>query len=248
MVEDNVVNQRVATFLLQREGCNVDVAANGELALEAFGQCAYDMIFMDCHMPVMNGFQATRAIRARENGRDVPIIAMTAQAMPGDRERCIAEGMNDYLCKPVQSHELQRVLRQWGEQVASRDLLHPTDTMNENREDEVLDQDVVASLKELGGDDDPELFQELVELFLADTPQRLTALLDAFEAGDTKAMEGAAHALKSSSANLGALRLSGMFRSIEAAGRSDEVESIRSLVEQCCSEFEAVQDALRAEI
>ncbi|MEX1024677.1 MAG: response regulator [Planctomycetota bacterium] len=248
LVEDNVVNQRVATFMLQREGCRVDVAANGELALEAFERCSYDLIFMDCHMPVMDGFRATRAIRARDDGGSVPIIAMTALVMSGDRQRCLAEGMNDYLPKPVQTDELQRVLRQWGERGALHEGVLPRITMNEKEEQGVLDMDVVASLKELGGADDPELFQELVELFLADTPMRLDALLTAVQAGDIKGMEAAAHALKSSAANLGALRLSDLFRSIETAGRSNSLESAKPFVDRCQGEYEEAKSALEREL
>lgn len=244
LVEDNVVNQRVASFLLQREGCRVDVASDGEQALEAFSQGAYDVIFMDCQMPVMNGFQATRAIRKKKEGQAVPIIAMTAQAMPGDRERCLAEGMNDYLCKPVQSDELKRVLAEWGgfDRVDAADQAL-TNTMM--KDDEVLDSDVIDSLRELGGEDDPELLAELVGLFLSDTPKRIDELLTAVASDDLQGMERAAHALKSSAANLGAMNFSELFRSIESAGRSEDMETARPLVARCQGEFQSVEAALR---
>jgi signal transduction histidine kinase/DNA-binding response OmpR family regulator len=114
VAEDNVVNQRVAARMLEKLGCHVEVVTNGQEALVASGQRVYDLIFMDCQMPEMDGYEATRAIRTRESsGKHLPIIAMTAHAMQGDRERCLAAGMDDYICKPVQSKELWAILVKW---------------------------------------------------------------------------------------------------------------------------------------
>jgi signal transduction histidine kinase/CheY-like chemotaxis protein len=114
LVEDNVVNQKVARRLLEKLGCQVDVAENGRRAVELFEQQTYRAIFMDCQMPEMDGFKATGLIRARErNGSHTPIIALTANAMEGDKERCLAAGMDDYLMKPVQNKELARVVEEW---------------------------------------------------------------------------------------------------------------------------------------
>ncbi len=113
VVEDNPVNQRVVTLLLQRFGCEVDVADNGLLALEATARSAYDLILMDCQMPEIDGFEATRRIRAQEKERRVPIIALTASALSGEREHCLSAGMDDYLSKPVRSDLLLEKLRIW---------------------------------------------------------------------------------------------------------------------------------------
>jgi CheY-like chemotaxis protein len=114
VVEDNVINQRIAARLLQNLGCTVDVVANGREAVEMIEGIAYDIVFMDVHMPEMDGFAATGEIRHGGGPHDsVPIVAMTANVMSGDRERCLAAGMNDYLSKPVRAEDLQRVLRQW---------------------------------------------------------------------------------------------------------------------------------------
>ena len=113
IVEDNPVNQRVARSQLSRLGCQVEVAANGVEAVAAFERATFDVIFMDCQMPEMDGYQATREIRRRERGRRTPIIALTANAMPGDRERCIDAGMDDYLAKPANATDLRRVLHLW---------------------------------------------------------------------------------------------------------------------------------------
>jgi len=115
VVEDNIVNQKVVVRMLERYGCRVDVAVNGREAMHASAQIAYDCLFMDCQMPDMDGYAATAAIRQREvqTGHHVPIVAMTASAMHGDRERCLAAGMDDYIAKPVKAGDLVTMLRQW---------------------------------------------------------------------------------------------------------------------------------------
>src|SRR5439155_5045158 len=115
VVEDNVINQKVAVRLLEKLGCRIDVAANGLEAVNTLARLAYDLVFMDCQMPEMDGFAATVIIRQREAhaGQHIPIIAMTANAMQGDRERCLAAGMDDYVSKPVQSNALVAMLRKW---------------------------------------------------------------------------------------------------------------------------------------
>jgi CheY-like chemotaxis protein len=115
VVEDHPVNQQVLVHMLQRYGCKVDVAGNGREAVHASAHTAYDCLFMDCQMPEMDGYEATAAIRQREGqtGQRVPIIALTASAMPSDRERCLVAGMDDYLSKPAKPQELMTMLQKW---------------------------------------------------------------------------------------------------------------------------------------
>jgi CheY-like chemotaxis protein len=114
VAEDNAVNVKVATRMLAKYGCRVDVAANGLEAVELFGQLPYDVVFMDCQMPEMDGFEATAEIRRLEgSGRHTPIVALTANAMSGDRERCLASGMDDFLSKPIKEEALAAALHRW---------------------------------------------------------------------------------------------------------------------------------------
>ncbi|MEQ1892838.1 MAG: response regulator, partial [Planctomycetota bacterium] len=249
LVEDNLVNQKVTALCLRRMGFEVETASNGKAAVEAVEKRRFQAILMDCQMPVMNGFDATERIRELAHG-DIPIIAMTAAAMSKDRERCLEVGMNDYLSKPVQKAELERMLEKWVPLAphASSTRQEKEESVMKDHGEIVLDPDVIASLRELGGEDDPGLFIELVQLFLSDTPERMQQLSGALAESDPGALERAAHALKSSSANLGAMRLSALFRDIETAGREKDLGRAKSLVERSNQEFARVQQALRSEM
>jgi CheY-like chemotaxis protein len=114
IVEDNAVNQKLAAKVLEKMGCNVDVAANGLEAVQMIRQIPFDLVFMDCQMPVMDGYQATAEIRTFEGvGRRVPIVAMTAHAMQGDKEKCLKAGMDDYIAKPINLDEVKAALTRW---------------------------------------------------------------------------------------------------------------------------------------
>ncbi len=249
LVEDNLVNQKVASLVLRRLGCSVDVVGTGEEALRAAEGGAYDVVFMDCQLPGISGFEAAGLIRRLDDSAKsgVPIVAMTASAMPGDATRCLEAGMNDYLSKPVQRDELERILVRWGTSPGAESVAPPEETMTD-RDDAVLDPAVIESLKELGGEDDPDLFSELVQLFLEDTPVRIRKLCDALNESDARAIEQAAHALKSSAANLGATQLATVFMQIEAAGRERDLGRAASLVQQSSSAYERVREALTAEV
>jgi signal transduction histidine kinase/DNA-binding response OmpR family regulator len=250
LVEDNIVNQKVASLLLAKLGCRTTVAADGKRAVEAVRTASFDLILMDCQMPVMGGCEATRSIRALPDARAlrIPIVAMTASAQAGDRERCLDAGMDDYLNKPVRLDELRVVLDRWAKGRGADPSSAEVRAMDHAHEGDVLDRTVIEGLKELGGEDDPELFLQLVGLFLEDTPRRMRDLVRALESQDADKLERAAHALKSSAANLGATSLSDLFKGIEAAGRAQDLPQAQPLVQQSEREFERVRAALQAEI
>jgi len=249
LVEDNLINQKVAALCLRRLGFEVVTASNGKTAIEAVGQTRFAAILMDCHMPVMDGYEATMRIRELSNG-DVPIIAMTGASHEKERKRCTDAGMNDHLVKPVNPETLARMLDKWVPlPLMTRELDRDQGKENEMSErDSILDRGVLTSLRELGGEEDPGLFVELVNLFLEDTPERMRELSAALEKQDPRAIEHAAHALKSSAANLGALGLSDLFRAIESAGREKDLGRAATLVAKALPEFGKVEAALRSEI
>jgi CheY-like chemotaxis protein len=251
LVDDNVVNQHVVGMLLRSMGCQVKTAANGEAAVGLHKEQHFDLVLMDCLMPVMDGFSAAKSIRELPHAAhpSVPIIAMSSNALGGERQRCLDAGMNDYLTKPVQKKDLAKALDVWGS--AARDATtHPKNqlvTMQSNQ-DEVLDRATVAELKELGGLDEPGLFAELVGLFLGDTPARIQQIMKALDENDAATLERAAHALKSSAANLGALKLSSLCKEIEAAGRERNVPKAAAFAGRTAGEFERVKQALEREV
>ncbi|HKP20022.1 MAG TPA: PAS domain S-box protein [Thermoleophilaceae bacterium] len=195
VVEDNAVNRLLAVRLLERLGCSVDVATNGAQAVEMSAETGYAAIFMDCQMPILDGYEATGRIREREGRGDrVPIVAMTANTMEGDRERCITAGMDDYLPKPLRAEELEVALR--------RALADDEDA------EPLVDRDV---LDELLGD------EGLMDLFFEETSAQLDALNEAADAGDTPEVQRLAHTIKGAAATVGATRLAALAAEIEQA-------------------------------
>jgi CheY-like chemotaxis protein len=193
LAEDNPVNQRVALHLLNKQRHATTVVGNGKEALAALEQQEYDLVLMDVQMPEMDGFEATRAVRAKEatTGRRLPIIAMTAHAMKGDRERCLAAGMDDYVSKPVHAGDLYRALGAIPSE--SRASAHATkDQERQPRDQKVLDRE--AALERLGGD--ASVLHEIFNIFLEDFPGKRDELRSAASAGDFLRMRRALHGLK----------------------------------------------------
>ncbi len=223
VAEDNAVNQLVTLRMLARHGCHTDVVADGRAAVEAARRVAYDLVLMDCEMPEMDGFDATRAIRAAEAGtpRRVPIVAVTANTMRGDRERCLAAGMDDYLPKPVSTETLDAMVVRWlGVTAEPASASVPAASAPSS---EVLDAGALAELDAGGG---PELVAELLTLFSEDAPLHVQSLRAAVEAGDAGAVARLAHALKGSSATLGARAMAATCAALEAGGRAGQATEL----------------------
>jgi two-component system, sensor histidine kinase and response regulator len=223
VAEDNAVNQRLTAAQLARFGLHADVVANGVEALAAIAQLPYDLVLMDCQMPEMDGYQATREIRQREaatNRQRLPVIAMTANAMAGDRELCLAAGMDDYIAKPVRIEALAEALARFLSEIADTapvlsSSAPPTAT---DDPDALIDARVLARLRDELGDE--AIFVEMVTIFIREAPDHVHALERAIKDTDTDTIRRAAHKLKGSCQIMGASRLAAVCRRVEEQARS----------------------------
>ena len=247
LAEDNAINQKVAVKMLEILGYRVDVAANGLEAVEALSRLPYSAILMDCHMPEMDGYEATGEIRGREKeGRGhTPIIALTASAMKGDREKALDAGMDDYIPKPVKREELAAVLERWVSEQKDEEVVpvRPSEPAAAEETEDRLDSAVIANLRELG---DSNLLSELAQMFLAEVPDRIGALREAIDKGDTQALKRITHTLKGSSANMGARRMSRLCLDLEQAGETHDLSAAASILELLNKEFDRVRTELSA--
>jgi len=242
LVEDNAVNQLVALRLLEKYGYTVGVAGNGKKALDALEKGQYDLILMDVQMPEMNGWEATQAIREKEKitGAHIPIVAMTAHAMKGDEERCLAAGMDAYLTKPIRTQELLAVLDEVGSHKVGTQV--PFNSPSSRPTTDAID--LMATLERLDGDQG--LFQEIAQVFKEDCPKIIEKMRRAIVVHDAKSLEGCAHTLKGSSANLGALAVSEAAGEIERLARTDNVESTSGQFRVLQEELERVFSELES--
>jgi PAS domain S-box-containing protein len=235
VVEDNPMNQEVMAGILERIGHRVDTVADGSEAVEAAARLPYDLIFMDCQMPVMDGFEATRRIRRTEGtGRRAPIVALTAFAAPSDQKRCLEAGMDAYLSKPIQIEQLGAVLKEWLVE-SSAEVSLPA-----------VDAAVLDGLHKLETPQRPHLVQRLVETFLERTPSSLEEMQQALARGDLERVGHIAHDLKSDSGNLGARTMSNLCAHLQDSARAGQRQESGTLVPRLASEFERVRDELEA--
>ena len=240
VVDDNPVNQRVAVRMLEKMGHIVDIADNGIGALAALGRVRYDAVLMDCQMPEMDGFEATREVRRREGSdRHTVIIAMTAGAMAGDQEKCLAAGMDAYLSKPVKADKLAAMVALW----TGADLHGKVPTQDPAIAG-LLDQTYVSGLRELGTDE----FDKLIRLFLTDGQTRVDGLRAAQLAGDTSAMVKLAHSLKGSASSFGAGTLAARCGELQARARAADAAEDARMIDRVDAEFVLASAALREEL
>jgi two-component system sensor histidine kinase/response regulator len=247
LVEDNTMNQLVATRMLAKLGYRADLANNGREAIDAITVGAYDAALMDCQMPEMDGYEATRQVRRAEAGtrRHLPIIAMTAAAMNGDREACLDAGMDDYITKPVSVDAIGNILERWI--VPPRTPATGRSVPQPEVERLVLDPDRFRVLRDLdAGDGD--LLRTIVSEYVKDGTQLLAAVRSAIAEGDPHTVERHSHTLKGASANLGAVGLTEICGKLEALGRAAALGTAPRLVEAATTEFERVQEALSLEV
>lgn len=244
VVDDNGVNQRIAVLMLERLGFRADVAADGLEAVEAISGTDYAAVLMDCQMPGMDGYEATREIRRRLGGRRLPIIAMTANALTEDEARCLAAGMDDFLTKPVTLEGLAQVLKRW----IGGDQTSPRAAAANQQADTPLDPTMLAALYELdtrSGDDST--LPDLVRAFIDDGRARVKELYMAVRSGDHARVERVAHSLAGSSANFSAQRVARLCRKLESLAAISDREEVLGLLAQLDETFAEAATALGAE-
>ena len=250
VAEDNPTNQLVAAGMLEKLGCVVELVTNGRQAVAAVQEHSYAMIFMDCQMPLMDGYQATETIRKheRQSGtQPIPIIALTAHALQGDREKCLRVGMNDYLSKPFEERQLQATLRQWLSGTAKNDP--KTETVNTDSRQPAaspsgIDQEVLDTIRQLQRPGQPDILIKIISSFLTSSPALVKLIKQAVADDDHEALWQAAHPLKSSSATLGALRLAAICHELETAGREQQLGQCPRLRDQLETEYLLVEREL----
>jgi CheY-like chemotaxis protein len=225
VAEDNEVNQRVAVGMLERAGHRAVVVENGRQVLAALAREAFDLVLMDVQMPELDGFETTAAIRERERGtpRHVPIVALTAHAMKGDAERCLASGMDAYLAKPLQPAELVAVIGR----------LAPDGAI-----------DGARLLERVGGD--TRALAEVARIFLADAPRRMGEIRRAIARGDGRALRAAAHTLKGAVSNFGAQGAVEAAFELQKLGDAAQLDEAPAALERLEAELKAVRRELRA--
>ncbi|WP_052417298.1 response regulator [Cellvibrio mixtus] len=252
LAEDNLVNQEVASVMLQRLGVSMKIANNGQEAFELAGLEHFDLILMDCQMPVMDGFEATSRIRAREQELGlpaIPIIALTANAISGDREYCLSQGMDDYLSKPFSQQQLHELLSRWlhtrDEQLAegwsdAAANVRPVPVAATTAPAIEIDQQIIRQLRELREG----LLLRIIQLFRSTSPGLLAQLADAVAQRSADAIYKTAHNFKNSAANLGLIELAAACRECEASARQGHMEQADIQLESIQSFYELSLQAL----
>jgi CheY-like chemotaxis protein/HPt (histidine-containing phosphotransfer) domain-containing protein len=250
IAEDNITNQQVALGILKKLGQRADAVANGAEALVALQTLPYDLVLMDVQMPEMDGIEATRRIRDPQSAvpdHGIPIIAMTAHVMQGDRERCLEVGMNDYVAKPVSPRALADVLDRWlprGSAVTT-DLAPgasggATSGPAQGSEPPVFDRTgMMARLME-----DEDLARQILSAFLEDAPHQIAALRSCLEAGDATGAGRQGHTIKGASAAVGGERLRAVAFEIEKAGRAGDLSAVREHLAELDVQFDRFRQAL----
>ncbi len=240
VAEDNLINQKVAQRLLERLGYRADVAGNGLEAVESVRRQRYDVVFMDVHMPEMDGYEATHQIRAFEGAsRHTIIIAMTANALQGDREKCLAAGMDGYIAKPVRQADLAAALNVHAQSVEPSAVAAGTGRLP----GALFDEAVLLALREIAGPDEPDLVEQLLAMFLAETPGRIAQIAEGFRSGDWPGVRETSHKLKGACKQLGLVAMAGVCQRLEdceATADRDWVGSAIAELEQVFRETAAL--------
>src|ERR1039457_4814663 len=253
LCDDNAINQKVAARILQSIDYQPDFAANGREALDALDRKPYNLIFMDVMMPEMDGLEATRAIRERQKAgatnyhSSIVIVAMTAQAMQGDREKCLAAGMDDYLAKPIRPKDVRAVIERWGSQSAPAAPAAPApkaDAPAPAVEEPPVEMDILNDLTDGNADS----LRELVDLFFKQTTQQLEQLEAAVRANKAEDVRRVAHSCAGASATLGMTRFVPLLRKLERQGASGTLINATQVYGDTAREFKLIQNFLATQL
>ncbi len=250
VAEDNAINQKVALRMLDKLGCRADVVANGREAVEALKQMPYDLVLMDCNMPEMDGFDATAVIREREGEeKHTVIIAMTANALRGDRERVLAAGMDDYLAKPISQKELAILIRDWTTKIKGNgNGIHDEEWSGGDvpggRREEILDRQRLAELRELADGEDAGWLRALAQTYVHDAAQRIIEIHKAARTENAAAVARLAHALKGSSKNIGVMNVITACQQLQSLGESGTCAGVSGLLCELDAEFARAKEEL----
>jgi signal transduction histidine kinase/CheY-like chemotaxis protein/HPt (histidine-containing phosphotransfer) domain-containing protein len=250
LVEDNFINQQLTQAQIQRLGYDLDIAADGAQALAALQQNDYALILMDCRLPDIDGLELTAAIRNLDNGKKaMPIVALTGSAQNGERERCLAAGMNDFLTKPVTLARLASALTRWLPDVESAGFSVGVVAHNLNNGSATIDPDVFAKLRDLQDEEEnADFLSNLIILFAENTRERLAELRDALNRNDASSCQQIAHSLRGSSAGIGANHLAALCARLERQSLADAFAEAHLTLKDIEQEFAAVLTALQAEV
>ncbi len=275
VAEDNLTNQDVAIAMLKKCGCRVSLAENGRQAVEIFLQEKPDLVLMDCQMPEMDGYQATGEIRNHEKKMDIktPIVALTANAIEGDRQKCLAAGMDDYLSKPFKQEELMNILGKWFGVNDKKDLKIKREAQNKSRNKDiihesmgietavdqaetstvpietstVIDHTAIQTIKDLQMEGQPDILSKLVKTYITSTNSNIAKLREISKENSLDDLKFFAHTVKSSSASMGAMHLSEICRELELACINETLDDAEHYLGSIESEFLKVKSALEKE-
>jgi diguanylate cyclase (GGDEF)-like protein len=245
LAEDNLVNQAVAKGFLENLGYRVQIANHGQEALDAVVKQSFDLVLMDCHMPVLDGFSATTQIRQYlKNANRIPIIALTADVQLGIQDQCLAAGMDDYLSKPFTQEQLQKKLERWLQPKVSQ--VYPASTTAATYSGiTVLDQPTLAALESIVDDNGQSLLEKSIKLYLQAAANQAEQIRQAVTDQQPDALRKVAHSLKSASANLGAKQLAASCLALENAGREQALETTPGLLADFERDFHQALAALK---
>jgi len=249
LAEDNIVNQEVAKGMLEMLGCQVTIASNGEQAVELALNETFDLVFMDCHMPVKDGFQASREIRQKNklisNKIKLPIIALTADVKKGIQEECLAAGMDSYMSKPFEMKALRSTLNTWLE---LKTIQIKQNNLSSDDDEVVLQQKPLDNIRAMQRSGTPSILNKIINIYLNESPLLQKTIQSSIKKGEGSKLHDAAHNLKSSSANLGAMQLSNLSKQLEKLGQEENTQAAKKLIPQFDKEFLKVCVALRQEV